>query len=104
MDANGKIEGIGSSIVNRHLTQNMVSLVESIGQLGQPLIVSTDAQAYALPIVGNSMWPRFRPGMRIAVSARAPAASSDDVRLCDLSDVARACAHRSTRETDSERV
>ena len=35
--------------------------------------------AYAVTIVGDSMWPRFRPGRRVAVSARSPVAVGDDV-------------------------
>jgi phage repressor protein C with HTH and peptisase S24 domain len=32
-----------------------------------------------LTIVGDSMWPRFRPGRRIAVSVKAAVAVGDDV-------------------------
>jgi phage repressor protein C with HTH and peptisase S24 domain len=41
--------------------------------------LANDPDAYALTIVGDSMWPRFRPGSRIVVSPRSPVAVGDDV-------------------------
>jgi SOS-response transcriptional repressor LexA len=52
---------------------------ELLGRLQRPMSLAGDAQAFALTVVGDSMWPRFRPGSRIAVSPRAPVAVGDDV-------------------------
>ena len=52
---------------------------ELLDRLPRPLSLAGDPDAYALTIVGASMWPRFRPGSRIAVSPRAPVAVGDDV-------------------------
>ena len=50
-----------------------------VEKLGRPDTLATDRDAYALTIVGDSMWPRFRPGRRVMVSPRAPVAIGDDV-------------------------
>jgi len=47
--------------------------------LRRPDSLAGDHDAYAATIVGDSMWPRFRPGRRIIVSPRAPVAIGDDV-------------------------
>jgi len=54
-------------------------LGETVEQLPRPASLAGDVGAYALTIVGDSMWPRFRPGRRTAVSPRAPVAIGDDV-------------------------
>jgi hypothetical protein len=43
------------------------------------LASQTDAGAYAVTIVGDSMWPRFRPGRRLAIAPMVPVAIGDDV-------------------------
>jgi SOS-response transcriptional repressor LexA len=48
-------------------------------QLQRPAGLARDPEAYALTVVGTSMWPRFRAGARIAVSPRSPVAIGDDV-------------------------
>lgn len=50
-----------------------------IEQLPRPASLVADRQAYAMTILGNSMWPRFRPGARVAVSPLAPVRDGDDV-------------------------
>jgi hypothetical protein len=50
-----------------------------IDRLPRPQSLAADRGAYAVTVVGGSMWPRFRPGRRIAVSPRAPVAIGDDV-------------------------
>jgi SOS-response transcriptional repressor LexA len=50
-----------------------------IERLPRPLSLAVDGEAYAITVVGDSMWPRFRPGRRIAVSPRSPIAIGDDV-------------------------
>jgi len=52
---------------------------EILEQVPRPASLAFDADAFALTVVGDSMWPRFRPGTRIAVSPRAPVAIGDDV-------------------------
>ena len=52
---------------------------EAAGQLTRPASLAGDGDAYALTIVGDSMWPRFRPGRRVIVSPKAPVAIGDDV-------------------------
>jgi phage repressor protein C with HTH and peptisase S24 domain len=54
---------------------------ERLESLPRPVSLGADAQAFALTVVGNAMSPRFRPGMRIAVSPRAPVAIGDDVMV-----------------------
>ena len=59
-------------------------------RLPRPASLAADAGAFALTVVGDSMWPRFRPGSRIAVSPRSPVAIGDDVLVRLKSDQAEA--------------
>ena len=52
---------------------------EIVDRVARPATLASDEQAYAITIVGESMWPRFRPGRLIAVSPKAPVAVGDDV-------------------------
>lgn len=52
---------------------------EIVDRVPRPVSLAKDASAYAITIVGDSMWPRFRPGRRIAVSAKSPVSIGDDV-------------------------
>jgi phage repressor protein C with HTH and peptisase S24 domain len=52
---------------------------EIVDRTARPASLANDSTAYAVTIVGDSMWPRFRPGRRVAVSARSPVAVGDDV-------------------------
>lgn len=52
---------------------------ELLERLPRPLSLAGDPDAYAVTIVGAGMWPRFRPGSRVAVSPRSPVAVGDDV-------------------------
>jgi hypothetical protein len=52
---------------------------DTLERLPRPISLAGDPDAYALTVVGNSMWPRFCPGRRIAISPRAPVAIGDDV-------------------------
>jgi phage repressor protein C with HTH and peptisase S24 domain len=54
-------------------------LNEIVDHLPRPPSLASDAGAFALTIVGDAMWPRFRPGRRVAVSPKAPVAIGDDV-------------------------
>ena len=49
------------------------------GNVPRPASLSGDPDAYAITVVGDSMWPRFRPGRRVAVSPHSPVAIGDDV-------------------------
>lgn len=64
---------------------NSSAIVE---RLRRPDSLAEDRDAYAVTIVGDSMWPRFRPGRRIIVSPKAPVAIGDDVvvRLRDAEE------------------
>ena len=50
-----------------------------LGSVPRPVSLAGDASAYAITIVGDSMWPRFRPGRKVAVSAKSPVSVGDDV-------------------------
>jgi phage repressor protein C with HTH and peptisase S24 domain len=52
---------------------------EVLERLPRPASLAGDPEAFAVTIVGTSMWPRFRTGARVAVSPRAPVAIGDDV-------------------------
>jgi phage repressor protein C with HTH and peptisase S24 domain len=52
---------------------------ELVDRVPRPASLADDAGAYAIMVVGNAMWPRFRAGRRIAVSPKAPVAIGDDV-------------------------
>lgn len=56
-----------------------LSTTEIVDRLPRPASLANDSSAYAITVVGDSMWPRFRPGRRVAVSPRAPVAVGDDV-------------------------
>jgi hypothetical protein len=56
-----------------------VEPAEILQRLQRPASLAEEADAFALTIVGTSMWPRFRAGSRVAVSPRAPVAVGDDV-------------------------
>jgi hypothetical protein len=56
-----------------------IRLGERIDLLQRPAGLGADPEAFAVTIVGDSMWPRFRPGRRVAVSPRLPVAIGDDV-------------------------
>lgn len=67
-----------------------VSSATEIDRLPRPQSLAGDAEAYAVTIVGDSMWPRFRPGRRLAVSPRSPVAIGDDVLVRVRQDGAQA--------------
>jgi hypothetical protein len=53
-----------------------------VERLSRPASLAGDAQAYAITIVGEAMWPRFKPGRRIAIAPRSSVAIGDDVLIC----------------------
>jgi SOS-response transcriptional repressor LexA len=72
-------------IVSRHaadwhgLEISAIDAGQILDQLPRPTALAGDPDSYAVTIVGDSMWPRFRPGRRVAVSPRSPVAVGDDV-------------------------
>lgn len=50
-----------------------------VGKVDRPTALAADAEAYAVIIAGESMWPRFRAGRRLIVSPAAPVSVGDDV-------------------------
>jgi phage repressor protein C with HTH and peptisase S24 domain len=50
-----------------------------IDRHARPASLADDFQAYGLTMIGDSMWPRFRPGRRVAASPAAPVRIGDDV-------------------------
>jgi SOS-response transcriptional repressor LexA len=52
---------------------------ELVDRLPRPSSLAAVGDAYALTLVGDSMWPRFRPGRQIAVNPRSPVVIGDDV-------------------------
>jgi hypothetical protein len=76
-----------------------------LDRLPRPQSLATDPDAFAITVVGDAMRPRFRPGMRIAISPRLPAAVGDEVlvRLRDGAepDVERGLVMQLVRRTAS---
>ena len=50
-----------------------------VERLPRPQSLAGDSGAFAVTVLGESMWPRFRPGRHVAVSPDAPVALGDDV-------------------------
>jgi len=50
-----------------------------LDRLPRPPGLASDQDAYALTTIGDSMWPRFRPGRRLVASPGSPVAIGDDV-------------------------
>jgi phage repressor protein C with HTH and peptisase S24 domain len=50
-----------------------------IGEVDRPAALAGDPDAYALTLVGDAMWPRFRAGRKLLVSPAARVSVGDDV-------------------------
>ena len=50
-----------------------------VGEVERPTALAADAEAYAVTVAGESMWPRFRAGRRLLISPAAPIIMGDDV-------------------------
>jgi len=59
---------------------------EVLAHLPRPLSLANDLRAYAMTIVGDSMWPRFRPGRCVAVAD--PAGERLPAPFCEHGGVA----------------
>lgn len=51
------------------------------GHVARPASMAGDREAYAMAILGQAMWPRFRPDRQLLVSPDAPVAPGDDVAV-----------------------
>lgn len=70
----GEWGGVGSQIEITEIRPR-----DLLERLPRPPSLAHDPEAYALTIVSNSMWPRFRPRSHVAVSPRSAVAVGDDV-------------------------
>lgn len=52
---------------------------QSIASVARPASLAMDRGAFALTMLDNTMWPRFRSGRRLIVSPLAPVLTGDDV-------------------------
>ncbi|HEY0629792.1 MAG TPA: S24 family peptidase [Sphingomicrobium sp.] len=50
-----------------------------VGKVDRPRALASDGEAYAVTMVGQSMWPRFRAGRKLLVSPASEVAVGDDV-------------------------
>ena len=57
-----------------------------LDRLPRPHSLADDPGAYAFSVISNAMWPRFRPGRRIAISPKAAVRPGDDVLVTVASD------------------
>jgi phage repressor protein C with HTH and peptisase S24 domain len=62
-----------------HFQMTELDLSEVLDYLRRPASLADDSDSYALTIVGDSMWPRFKPGERVGVSPKAEIHIGDDV-------------------------
>src|SRR4029453_1960017 len=63
----------------RGIELHFIDRLRVVGQVDRPAALSADAEAYAVRVAGESMWPRFRAGRRLLVSPGAPVSVCDDV-------------------------
>jgi SOS-response transcriptional repressor LexA len=75
----GSAEGSEYQGVNSQIEMTELDMGEILDHVRRPQSLKGDAGAYAVTIVGDSMYPRFRPGRRVIVSPRAPVVVGDDV-------------------------
>lgn len=75
----GSAMGIKSFDPDHDIELTELDMDEVLDHVRRPASLARDGEAYALTVIGNSMWPRFRPGRRIIVSPRAPVVIGDDV-------------------------
>lgn len=63
------------------ISQITIDQSQIVDWLPRPSSLARDQQAFAVTIVDEAMWPRFRSGRRVAVSPAAPVNVGDDVLL-----------------------
>jgi len=70
----GEWGGAGSGIALHSIDWSRMA-----GKVDRPAGLAADRDAYAVTMVGETMWPRFRAGRTLLVSPDAPLAVGDDV-------------------------
>jgi hypothetical protein len=67
------------------IESTIIDAANRVGQVDRPPSLAADRDAYAVTVVTDAMWPRFRPGRRLLVSPATPVAIGDDaiVQLAD---------------------
>ncbi|WP_172840863.1 S24 family peptidase [Allosphingosinicella indica] len=65
--------------IDAHIEMTELHVGEVLDYLARPATLREDQNAYALTIIGDSMFPRFKPGERAAVSPRQAVHIGDDV-------------------------
>ena len=70
----GEWGGSGSGIALIRVDRSVV-----LDHVTRPASLAGDREAFAVVMLGDSMWPRFRPGRRVAVSPAAHIKIGDDV-------------------------
>ena len=70
----GSFDAAGQSIALIRIDRT-----EAVGRLPKPASMFADRAAYAIEIRDDAMWPRFRPGRRVAISPAAAVRTADDV-------------------------
>ena len=75
----GSAIGMESFDPERDIETTELTMSEALGYVQRPSSLANDDGAYAVTVVGDSMWPRFRPGRRVIVSPKAPVSIGDDV-------------------------
>jgi SOS-response transcriptional repressor LexA len=75
----GSALGMTSFDPERDIETTELNVGDVLDHVRRPLSLASDASAYAVTVVGDSMWPRFRPGRRVIVSPKAAVSIGDDV-------------------------
>jgi SOS-response transcriptional repressor LexA len=75
----GSAIGMQSFDPERDIELTELDMAEVLDHVARPASLARDSEAYALTVIGDSMYPRFRPGRRVIVSPRAPVSIGDDV-------------------------
>lgn len=75
----GSAIGIKYFDPDQHVELTELDFAEVLDYVDRPKSLLGDPKAYVVTTVGDSMWPRFRPGRRLYVSPRAPVSIGDDV-------------------------
>jgi hypothetical protein len=75
----GSALGMTSFDPERDIETTELDPSDVLERIRRPASLSSDDKAYAVTVVGDSMWPRFRPGRRVIVSPKAAVSIGDDV-------------------------
>jgi hypothetical protein len=70
------------------IASTIIDTAHKVGEIYRPPSLAADPNAYAMTLVHDAMWPRFRSGRRLLVSPAAPVEIGDDVivALAEQSD------------------